>query len=178
MSSFCWCVDMFISSRDCCNPLSLEVTCNFCSWICEISFSTSATLISWVRKCEREYNNNYYCSVPGKHSWALKHNSLFRPAWVLIRDINCIHLYGSSYTDPLKLSKINGCLHRSGWYDIMYNGVFTTQKLHQTYYYYYYYCDSYQFFCPFPDFFHSLTGVLSSLVHCKPLHHFLHDCVF
>ena len=37
--------------------------------------------------------------VPGKHPWALKHNS---HTWVLTRDINCIHLYGSCHIDTLK----------------------------------------------------------------------------
>ena len=45
----------------------------------------------------------YYCSVPSKCPWVLKHNSQFWPTWVLfIRDINCIHLYGSCYINPLK----------------------------------------------------------------------------
>ena len=43
-----------------------------------------------------------YCSVPGKHPWALKHNSRFWPAWALTRDINSICLYGSCNSDPLK----------------------------------------------------------------------------
>ena len=43
-----------------------------------------------------------YRSVLGKHPWALKHNSRFRPAWVLTRDINSICLYGSCNNDPLK----------------------------------------------------------------------------
>ena len=41
-----------------------------------------------------------YHSVPGKHPWALKHNSRFRPAWALTRDINSICLYGSCNSDP------------------------------------------------------------------------------
>ena len=43
-----------------------------------------------------------YRSVPGKRPWALKHNSRFRPAWALTRDINSICLYGSCNSDPLK----------------------------------------------------------------------------
>ena len=43
-----------------------------------------------------------YRSVPGKHPWALKHNSLFWPAWTLTRDIFSIRLYRSCYIDCLK----------------------------------------------------------------------------
>ena len=41
-------------------------------------------------------------SVPGKHSWVLKHNSLFWPTWVLTQDQNSVHLYRSCYSGPLK----------------------------------------------------------------------------
>ena len=45
-----------------------------------------------------------YHSVPGKRSWALKHNLQFWPAWVLTRDQNFIRLYRSCYSGPLKCS--------------------------------------------------------------------------
>ena len=60
----------------------------------------------------------HYCSVPSKHPWALKHNLQFQPAWALTWDINCIHLYGSCYTDPVKFGTctniVHGHLPRSG----------------------------------------------------------------
>ena len=31
--------------------------------------------------------NCIYCSIPGKHPWALKHNLRFWPTWALTRDI-------------------------------------------------------------------------------------------
>ena len=54
-----------------------------------------------------------YHSVPGKCPWALKCDSRFRFAWALTRDINCMHLYGSCYTDPLKFGTW-ACLPGSG----------------------------------------------------------------
>ena len=45
-----------------------------------------------------------YRSVPGKRPWALKHKSLFWPAWTLTQDIFSIRLYRSCYIDLLKCS--------------------------------------------------------------------------
>ena len=43
-----------------------------------------------------------YRSVPGKRPWALRHNSQFRPARALTRDITSVCLYGSCNSDSLK----------------------------------------------------------------------------
>ena len=48
------------------------------------------------------YNGYTYRSVPGRHPWALKHNSQFWPTWVLTQDQNPICLYRSCYSGPLK----------------------------------------------------------------------------
>ena len=82
-----------------------------CLWICmntisttnirfkqcylSVCFSLSAVATSLL----------YYCGVPNKRPWALKHYSQFSPSWTLTQDINyCILvcLYRNCYIDPLK----------------------------------------------------------------------------
>ena len=73
-----------------------------CGWV-SITFKHSDLTRVQKKATLTSYEQGYRtCRVPGKHPWVLKHNSWFQLAWVLTRDINCIYLYGSCYSAPLK----------------------------------------------------------------------------
>ena len=77
-----------------CTCMLSSVIIMWCSkymYTCYMYVCTSINLFTYV-----------YRSVPGKHPWALKHNSRFWTAWALTRDQTSICLYRSCYSGPFK----------------------------------------------------------------------------